>query len=176
MSVKFYRGIYTNLWVRIQSNEALGVLDSDYIEDYDGNDGFLTLRNQSTGVAYQIAMSPVPGVTPEIPNDVFQGVIALSSIANGTYSLQGRVRDIIGNYSILGAVDPSIAFGDEQVLTLELEVLPGYATVWISKLGPLALRGAVEVPVERSEDPISVAKRGTLGVEAARDEEILVRV
>lgn len=97
----FFRLNFTELWIKLTSNEALGVLDSNYIEDYNGVDGQLTLRNKDTNTTYSLLMSSVPLETPSVDDDVFIGSYPLSSLPNGDYEILGRVRDIAGNYTIL---------------------------------------------------------------------------
>ena len=42
-----YRGGMTTLWLTLQSNEALGVLDTDYMEDYFGAEGQVSREDLS---------------------------------------------------------------------------------------------------------------------------------
>jgi hypothetical protein len=91
----FNRLNFTELWLTLDSNETLGVLDTDYIEDYYGVDGQLTLVKQGTLEEYPVLMNP------SNDNTKLSGFIELSSLANGDYILKGRVRDIVGNYTIL---------------------------------------------------------------------------
>lgn len=101
----FYKGLYSEIWVKLVSNETLGVLDFDYIEDYYGNDGQLTLRHLETDEAYPVLMQSLDSDTPSIDKDVFQGFHASASLPNGNYQIEGRVRDIAGNYTILSAFE-----------------------------------------------------------------------
>ena len=119
----FYRAAHTTLWLTIQSNESLGVLDSDYIEDYHGADGQLTLHHVATTTDYPVLMAPQPDQTPLIPNDVFRGPVTLATLPDGDYELRGRVRDVTGNYTILSAfASPQ---GGEDVQAIVLTILPG---------------------------------------------------
>lgn len=94
----FNRGSFTEIWFRLESNEALGILDTDYIEDYYGSDGQLTLFNTQTLAEYPVLMNPT---IDAISGDILTGYILLSSITDGEYTLKGRVRDVLGNYTIL---------------------------------------------------------------------------
>jgi hypothetical protein len=118
----FARGNFTQLWLKLTSDEPLGVLDTDYLEDYFGNDGFITLYHVGTETNYQVSMLPVPGDTPGVDNDVFSGVYSpLSTLPNGAYELRFRCRDPYGNYTISNSVlNP---FGDERVLALMLTLV-----------------------------------------------------
>ena len=146
MSV-FYRGTFTALWLNISSNEALGILDTDYIEDYNGVDGHITLFNVGTGTPYDVVMLSVPSETPSVDNDYFRGAISLLTIPNGQYEVRCRVKDVVGNYTIIGAVSSPI--GGERILSLPIDVLAGDPVRYIVDVGPLALRGGRDVDVSR---------------------------
>ncbi len=94
----FNRGDFTEVWFRLESNEALGILDTDYIEDYYGTDGQLTLVNTETLTEYPVLMSPS---VDAVSGDILIGYHSLNSLGNGEYVLKGRVRDVLGNYTIL---------------------------------------------------------------------------
>ena len=98
----FPRANYTNMLLTIKSSEELGVLDSSYVEDYDGLDGYMTLRRLSDSLRLSYPAVAVPDETPQIPNDVWRITVPLSTTINGFYELEGRVRDIIGNHTIFG--------------------------------------------------------------------------
>lgn len=118
----FNRGNFTQLWIKLTSDEPLGILDTDYLEDYDGNDGFITLHHVATSQDYQLAMLAVPQDTPSIPNDVFQGVYSpLSDLADGEYELRFRCRDPYGNYTISNSV--AAPSGEERVINLALVLI-----------------------------------------------------
>jgi hypothetical protein len=140
----FYRGAFNQMWLEIRSNESLGILDTDYVEDYNGVDGQLSLYHVATAERFTVPMMAVASETPDVPNDFFRGVQNLSALPNGTYQVQGRVRDEVGNYSVLGAV--AAPFGTERVLALELQVLDGFSTRHTVTAGPLTVRAATAVP------------------------------
>lgn len=141
--VVFPRGNYTNMLLTIKSSEELGVLDSGYVEDYDGVDGFMTLRRLSDSLRVSYPAVAVPDETPQIPNDVWRISIPLASINNEFYELEGRVRDIVGNYTIFGAVANPI--GGEEITTLTLEVVDGFAVQYTQIIGPFTVRPVLEV-------------------------------
>jgi hypothetical protein len=118
-----YRNGYTNLNLTIVSNETMGILDTERVEDYNGINGCLTLYHQSSGMSYQIAMSNEPSITPHIPFDVFRGSYLLSALPDGLYEVRGRMSDLAGNYAILSS------FGSPSsgtVFPLSFEIRPGY--------------------------------------------------
>ena len=118
-----YRSSFGTLWLTLSSNEALGVLDTDYLEDYFGADGQVTVHHVEGLTDYPVAMVGQADQTPETPNDVFMGQLALATIPNGNYEIRARCRDITGNYSILNSVDSPI--GGEQIITPRFEVKDG---------------------------------------------------
>jgi hypothetical protein len=136
MISQFSRSNYIQLAITLSSNEALGILDSAYLEDYNGNDGILTLFHEATGTRYPLLMTELPDETPSIEHDVFRGYFVLSSKPDGLYWLQGRIRDVAGNYTILGAVaSPN---GTEQILNVGIEILTGIGivkTIWLKLEG-----------------------------------------
>jgi hypothetical protein len=146
----FSRSIFTELWITLSSNEQLGVLDSDYIEDYYEVDGQVSFYNVDTGTRVPILMNELtPDPTPSVAHDVFTGYITLSSIPNGVYQVQGRVRDILGNYTILSAVDTPL--GGERLITLQFEVGEAPSGVVVI-IGPLKLSGGVTATTKLSGD------------------------
>lgn len=94
----FNRGTFTEIWFRLASNEALGILDTDYIEDYYGVDGQLTLVHLETLSEYPILMSPT---VDAVQGNILAGFKLLAGLDDGNYVLKGRVRDVLGNYTIL---------------------------------------------------------------------------
>ncbi len=169
----FYRGNYNNVVLVIRSNEELAILDSDYIEDYNGVDGQVSLYHVSTGVRYPVPVTGVPSMTPLTPNDYFRGTYPLAGIPNGEYQVQFRVRDIGGNYVISGGFFSPI--GTEKVSTLTMTILPGTGMIYVVDVGPLLLRGAYNVDARREElHVIGVDREMTNPVLARRQERIIV--
>ena len=147
----FYRGNFSQLWVTLRSDEVLGELSGDYLEDYFGNAGQVSLvLPDNTRVP--LLMSEVVSDTPEIPHDSFTGVVELSGLANGHYAIQGRVRDVIGNYTIIGAVENP--FGSERVISLEFDIVPGFGVMVM--FGALKLTGAISFTVKFTRPIFSV--------------------
>jgi hypothetical protein len=148
--MNFYRSQYTELWITLSSDEVLGVLDSSYIEDYFGVDGQITLRHEN-GTPYTVLMNELSSETPNIPHDVFTGLADLDSIPDGNYYIEGRVRDVIGNYTILHAVENPL--GSERVLNLQFKVVEGYVpSGYVVNLGPLKLMGGITLTSNFKED------------------------
>lgn len=139
MSTQFNRGNFTELWIKLTSDEPLGPLNGDYLEDYYGNRGFITLHHVDTAQDFQLAMLAVPEETPSIPNDVFQGVYSpLSDLPDGTYQLRFRCKDPWENYTISHSVQNP--FGDERVLELSLMLVTA-ETVTVIGIGIIARLG-----------------------------------
>lgn len=138
--IVFPRGNFTNLLLSVRSNEELGILDSDYIEDYDGTDGYITLKRLYDGNRVSYPAVALPAETPAIDNDVFQATISLSSLENTVYEVEGRVRDVIGNYTIFGSVANPI--GGENITTLTVEIIDGFSVSYVHNVGPVSLRAA----------------------------------
>jgi hypothetical protein len=121
-SLVFHRTGFDELWITITSNETLSVLDTAYVEDYFGVDGQLTLHNMTTDVRTPFVMTEDIDETPLTPHDVFIGVVDLTGLPDGTYRVEGRVRDILGNYRILSDFfDP---LGTEDVTLYEILITP----------------------------------------------------
>jgi hypothetical protein len=116
----FLRQNFSQLWITLSSNETLGLLDSDYLQDYFGVDGQITLYNTNTGIRYPVLMNELTSDTPDIPHDVFSGVVELDDISNGLYRIEGRVKDIVDHYTVLSEVETPI--GDENIIELEIQV------------------------------------------------------
>lgn len=121
-----YRGIpqKANLIVTLHSDESLGLLNTAYVEDYDGNEGFVTLHHVIASTDYQMQVFSVPAQTPSIDNDVFQGSLPLAGLPNGVFEIRGRARDTLGNKAIMHAVaspdgDETIRSGDNLKLDLQ---------------------------------------------------------
>lgn len=141
---KFFRGTYAQMFIEIRSNEQLGVLDTGYVEDYNGVDGQLSLYHVESGVRYAIPMTSIVEETPDVPNDFFRGALDLSVLPNGIYRLQGRVRDVVGNYSVINAFADSS--GSERIINLDLNILPGAGSRHTFAIGPVTVRGSLSVP------------------------------
>ncbi len=141
--IVFPRGVFTDMLLTIKSSEELGILDSAYVEDYDGADGYMTLKRLSDDFRASYAAIAVPDETPAIPNDVWRITVPLASIDNGFYELEGRVRDIVGNYTIFGSVANPI--GGERITTLTLEVVDGFAVQYTYQTESVSVRAIFEV-------------------------------
>lgn len=124
---EFLRDTFTTLWMTLRSDEPLGILDSQYLENWDGLDGYITIEHLSTGQRFDVPMVEVPTETPGVPHDVFRGAIGLSSLPDGEFEMRGRVRDPYGNYTILGAVQNP--YGGERVQILSFRIVPGLGVI-----------------------------------------------
>lgn len=109
-----------DLVLHLASNEALGVLDTGYLEDYYGTDSQLTLYHLATGVAYPVAMVET-AETPSVPHDQFEGSYPFELLPDGDYEIYGRLRDVAGNYVVLGTV--AHPYGGESVIRVVLTIL-----------------------------------------------------
>lgn len=119
----FFKQNYSQMWVTLRSDETLGLLDSDYVEDFHGVDGQVSLWNTVTDERIPVLMNVVTGVddpTPSIPFDVFTGVVDILDLPLGIYHIQGRVRDAFSHYTILSEVETP--FGDERIIPLLIKV------------------------------------------------------
>jgi hypothetical protein len=114
----FYREQYAEIELVLSSLEPLGILDTDYLEDAAGVDGYISLHHLASGARVSVPMSPVGSSTVN-----FRGFALLSSLQNGVYQIRGRVRDQWGNDTILSAVDNPA--GGERVLELGFEIRAG---------------------------------------------------
>ena len=119
----FYRSDHTTLFIQLDSDEPLGILDTDYVEDYNGVDGQLSVYNVTTTTRTAMVMVSQPAQTPGVDNDVFLGQLPLASLPNGDYEIQGRVRDLIGNHTILTRFNSPI--GNETVINMLFEIKDG---------------------------------------------------
>lgn len=163
--VVFPRGNFTNMQLRIKSNEELGILDSDYVEDYFGTDGFLTLRRLSNNDRVSYPVTALPAETPAIDNDVFQITVPLSSLLNEVYAVEGRVKDIVDNYTIIGAVQTPI--GGEGLSSLTVEIVDGFSIQYVHRIGAYTLRPAQQVDIaERAYAPLASSGPWTKGFDA----------
>lgn len=137
-----YRGGMTTLWLTLQSNEQLGILDTDFVEDYFGNDGQVSLYHISTETHYPVVMVAQPDQTLGIDNDVFMGSYLFSVLPDGDYEIRGRVRDVVGNYTILSAFQNPV--GGEGLQALGLTIASGFGTIYVVETGPLLIRTGIE--------------------------------
>ena len=124
MISQFSRANYQQVAITLSSNEILGLLSSDYLEDYSGNNGSISLFHVASSVRYPLLMTEVFVETPTIPHDVFRGYFVLAGKPDGLYWLQGRLRDVVGNYTVLGQVANPI--GNERVLEIGIDIVPGF--------------------------------------------------
>jgi hypothetical protein len=127
----FHRASFTELWITIESDEPLSILDSAYVEDYFGVDGQLTIHNMDTDVRTSFLMAEDPLETPTIANDVFTGFVDITTLPDGIYQIEGRVRDTLGNYRILS--DFQTPNGNEDITLFEIEITPLSVVVRIPK-------------------------------------------
>jgi hypothetical protein len=116
----FLKANFSELWIKLTSNEVLGILDSGYLEDYYGTDGQVSLYYEATGDRTAVLMGEVLSETPDLPHDVFRGVVEISDLPNGVYQIQGRVRDILSQYTVLNDVESPL--GGERVISLTFKV------------------------------------------------------
>lgn len=136
--MRFYRGQFSQLWLTLRSDEVLGMLDTDYIEDFNGVDGQISVL-MPDNTRMPVLMSEVLSDTPDVPHDSFTGAIELADVPNGHYQVQGRVRDLTGNYTVIGTVANPI--GNERVIALEFDIVPGFGI--IVSFGTLKLTGGI---------------------------------
>ena len=139
-----YRGTFDILWLTLASNEALGILDTDYLEDYFGADGQVTVHHVGGATDYPVVMVGQPDQTPGTPNDVFMGQLSLTTVPNGNYEIRARCRDVSGNYSILNSV--AAPSGGEQVLPLTFEIKDGVGLHYPMPGSAILFRGGYSGP------------------------------
>ena len=149
----FYRSDFTEIWIRLTSGETLGILDTDYLEDYFGIDGQVTLHHLSSGERFPIVMAEQTDQTPGVPHDVFAGYRYLSDLPDGDYQVEGRVRDLNGSYSILSAVQNP--YGGETVILLQFRILVAAVQIIID-LDALEIRGGYTIKLAKSEDHLTL--------------------
>lgn len=136
----FYRGTFQELWLTLSSDEPLGILDTDFLEDWSGKDGSVSLLHVSSGLRVSVPMAPVP-----MDSRVnFKGWLALAGLPDGRYSIQGRMRDLQGNITILG--DYCAPKGNERILHLDFEIAKIAVVSPAVRLGPLLLQGGMRIP------------------------------
>jgi hypothetical protein len=131
----FSRQNYSELWIRIIANESLGILQTDRVEDYFGVDGQLTLHNVTTDSRTPILMAEDVTATPSIAHDVFEGMVDLTTTPDGLYTVEGRVKDSLGNYRILSSVQSPL--GDEDITLFEITITPAEVVVRLPKEGQI---------------------------------------
>lgn len=117
----FYRQQFDFVTLTLTANEPLGMLDSNYLENENGVDGYLTLYHVLTGQRFSVVMADVSSGNN---HDTFYGQIALSALPDGDFEVRGRVRDLVGNYTVLSSV--SSPLGGERVLPMTVTLRPGY--------------------------------------------------
>lgn len=136
----FFRGMFQELWLTLSSDEPLGILDTDYLEDWSGQDGCMSLLHIPTGQRFPVPMAPVPSDS----RMNFKGWISLSSLPNGAYAIQGRVRDLLGNTTVLGGYHAPD--GSERVLRLNFDLADASVVSPVVRLGPALLQGGMRLP------------------------------
>ena len=123
-----YRGAFATLWITLQANEQLGVLDSAYLEDYYGNNGQVSLYHVASDTCYPLVMIELTQETPDIPHDVFIGQTSLAGLPDGAFEVRARVRDVVGNYSIISAVQTPI--GGERLVAMGFSIATGAGYIY----------------------------------------------
>lgn len=119
----FDRASFNTLVVELQSDEVLAILDTDYVEDYNGVDGQVTIYHIANNTSWAVAMSL-------IPTNLLKGQIALAGLPDGNYDVRGRVRDAFGNYSILTSfLNPT---GGEDIILISFTIMSGVIVGWIT--------------------------------------------
>jgi len=113
----------TNMVVELQSDEALGILDTSYVEDYNGVDGQVTIYHVADTTSWPIVMSL-------FPIDLLKGQIALAGLPDGNYEVRGRVQDVYGNYTIITSF--AAPNGTEDVLIILFTIQSGAIVGWIT--------------------------------------------
>jgi hypothetical protein len=112
----FYKSTFSQVTITVTSNEVLGILDTDYIEDYYGVDGQITIYHTATNTRYPVLMTAI------VPELEFRGYFSLTGKPIGGYQIQGKVRDKIGNVTVIGAVSTGQV---TNAVDLELVILEG---------------------------------------------------
>lgn len=153
----FDRGQLTEIWLRLESGEALGVLQSGYIQDAYGTDGQVTLEHVSSGTRWAVMV--VEDAADLGTHTVFQGHLPLSSIPDGSFRLHAKCRDPIGNYTAIGTVvDTSnisrfLVLGFTVVSEHDAETLATSLIVTLPAL-TLQLQTAVSIPPAIGHTPV----------------------
>lgn len=148
----FFRHVYTELVITLQADSSLGLLDGGgFIEDYFGNDNQVTFHNLDTNSRTAVFIAEDVEITPDTPHDVFTAVIDLSSIADGLYRVEGRARDIAGNYTIIS--DFSSPSGNEDFILMEILISPLGIVVFSPKIAEISLFEAPETALTVLEKP-----------------------
>ena len=135
----FFRGTFQELWLTLSSDEPLGILDTDYLEDWSGQDGRVSLLHIATGQRFPVPMAPMPSDSQVN----FKGWIALSGLSNGPYAIQGRVRDLLGNATIIGGYHAPD--GTERILHLDFEIASAAVVSPVVRFGPIHLQGGMRL-------------------------------
>ena len=141
-----FRGSFTTLWITLQSNEELGLLATDYLEDYFGTDGQITLHHVEGPTDYPVLMIEQPAQTPGIPNDYFLGQIPFASIPDGNYEIRGRCKDVVDNYSILNSVQSPLGGEQTIIITFEIRPVGGVFLYYPMPDSAILVRGGFEGP------------------------------
>jgi len=110
----------TWLDLTIDANEELGVIDTLYLEDYYGVDGHLTLVHQTTSQEFDIVMADVVG-GGAFAHDHYEGTRDATTMPLGSYEVRGQVRDVIGNRTIITAIQTPV--GGERVISLIFDLV-----------------------------------------------------
>src|ERR1051326_2911980 len=133
----FNRQQYSQLWITLRSDESLSVLDTGYMEDYFGVDGQLTLRSMEDDTRTPFMMNENTSITPSVPHDAFEGYVDLTGLPDGTYRVEGRVRDTLGHYRILSEVQSSL--GTESISLFEILITPEAIIVYAPKMASVSM-------------------------------------
>lgn len=152
MTAQFGRAEFNELTLTLSSSKELGVLDNDYIEDYYGTNGQISLYHYDTKQRYYVMMNEVFTETPEIPHDVFRGFLPMSFLPDGVYRIEGRVRSNSGFYTILSEV--ANPFGNERIIPLDFNIYSGVivttetSVLFDIELGLLKISGSSDVSLQ----------------------------
>lgn len=149
--ILFFRGGFQELWITLSSDEPLGLLDTAFLEDWAGQDGQVSLFHILTGKRVPVLMAPSPGGS----RANFVGKVALSALSLGVYSIQGRVRDLAGNVTVLGSYHA--LGGSERILHLDFELADGPVVIPVVRAGPVVLLGGAQIPTSL---PFTVNSQG----------------
>jgi len=143
MRVVFYRQYYHELWITLRADEVLGSIVSNYLEDYNGTFGQISLKHMASGARFFVPMNEVAVATPQVPHDVFKGVLPLLELPDGQFQVETRLRDVLGNYTVLGNV--SAPFGTERVIDLRIEVRSGVPQIIEFGAPMILLQGSINI-------------------------------